>query len=372
MKLTAKIKLQTTDEQYAALLRTLEECNRATQYASDYAWEHKQFFRVPLHHATYYTLRERFGLSAQMAVRALGKVVSSYKLDRKARREFRIHGAFPYDDRILRYIPAKGMVSISTLDGRIKVPFLAGERQLELLVHQKGESDLVLIDDIFYLFAACDLDEPEPSDVKEYLGVDLGIKKIATDSDGTIYSGDQVNGLRRRHAKLRQRLQRKGTKNSKRLLRKRSRKEHRFASHVNHCISKNLVATAKDTGRGIAIEELTGIRDRITVRKSQRLQHHSWAFSDLRAKIEYKAALAGVPVVAVDPRNTSRTCTVCGCVDKRNRRSQSKFLCVSCGFASNADHNAAINIGRRAAINRPNVPAPAGTAAVAPGTSQRA
>jgi len=70
--------------------------------------------------------------------------------------------------------------------------------------------------------------------------------------------------------------------------------------------------------------------------------------------IEYKARLSGVRVVAVDPRNTSRTCPVCGHCEKANRRSQAQFLCVSCGHAGLADSIAAQNI-RRAAINRPIV-----------------
>jgi IS605 OrfB family transposase len=106
---------------------------------------------------------------------------------------------------------------------------------------------------------------------------------------------------------------------------------------VNHRISKQLVAKAKDTGRGIALEELGGIRDRVTVRKSQRATLYSWSFAQQRAFIEYKARLVGVAVVVVDPRNiiplwgTSRTCPSCGCVDK-NRPSQSRFSCVTCGF----------------------------------------
>ena len=69
----------------------------------------------------------------------------------------------------------------------------------------------------------------------------------------------------------------------------------------------------------------------------------------------YKAKCAGVPVCLVDPRNTSRTCPACGHVDKANRPSQAKFSCVICGFAGLADHIAAVNIGRRAAVNPPIV-----------------
>ena len=137
-------------------------------------------------------------------------------------------------------------------------------------------------------------------------------------------------------------------------MKKRRRKEARFARDVNHSISKRIVAKAKDTAHGIALEELGGIRERVTVRRRQRATLHSWSFHDLRAKIEYKAALSGVPVVMVDPRNTSRTCPSCGCIDKRNRPSQSSFLCVVCGFAGVADHIAAGNIARRAAVDLPH------------------
>ena len=110
-----------------------------------------------------------------------------------------------------------------------------------------------------------------------------------------------------------------------------------------------------DRQGGIALEKLKGIRQRVTVRRSQRDNLHSWSFFQLKSFIAYKARLAGVPLIQVDPRNTSRTCPVYGCVDKRNRPNQSTFLCVSCEFSGLADHIAAINIGSRAAVNRSNV-----------------
>lgn len=164
----------------------------------------------------------------------------------------------------------------------------------------------------------------------------------------------EVNGLRKRHAKLRQRLQKKGTKSAKRLLKKRRRKEHRFAIDINHRIAKRLVAKAKDTGRGIALEDLKGIHEQVTVRKAQRRVQHSWVFRQLRSCIQYKARLAGVPVMLVDPRNTSRTCPQCGLIDKRNRPDQAHFRCIGCGFAGPADTIAADNIARRAAVNQPD------------------
>lgn len=360
MQLTAKVKLLPKPEQADALKHTLETANAACNYISERAWEGRTFRQYSLHKLVYYDVRERFGLSSQMTVRCISKVADAYKLDRKTKRTFREIGAIAYDSRILSWKARKQAVSIWTLDGRQTIPFACGDRQRELLQHQRGESDLALTDGVFYLLAACEIESPEQFEAEEALGVDLGIVNIATDSDCETYSGAQVNNLRRRHVKLRAKLQQKGTKSAKRLLKKRRRKECRFARDVNHVISKRIVEKAEGTGRAIGLEDLSGIRGRTTVRKSQRRQHHSWSFHDLRQKIEYKAVLAGVPVIPVDPKNTSRTCPICGCVDKRNRSTQSEFSCIRCGFSGHADTIAAVNIGRRAArllatgVNQPD------------------
>ena len=122
-----------------------------------------------------------------------------------------------------------------------------------------------------------------------------------------------------------------------------------------------LVAGAtRGAGRGIAVEELTGIRDRVRLRKPQRVTLSSWSFHQLGEYLKYKDRRAGVPVVEVDPRHTSQTCYRCGHRDKRNRPDQETFLCRSCGVDAHADHNAALNIAQRgaegwAAVNPPHV-----------------
>ena len=352
MNLSAQVKLQPTEDQARALRETLERANAACNYISQWGWAHHTLGQWPLHKALYYDIRERFELTAQIAVRCLAKVADSYKLDHSTMRTFKPHGSIAYDDRILRWFLKEGAVSIWTTAGRQTIPFVCGHRQRELLTNRQGECDLAYLDGQFYLFATCNWDEPTAAEVGDFLGVDLGIVNIATDSEGTVYSGAQVNGLRHRHRRLRARLQSKGTRAARRLLVKRRRKEGRFARHVNHCISKRIVATAQGTGRGIALEDLKGIRIRVTVRRSQRATLHSWSFQQLGSFIQYKARLAGIPVVLVDPRNTSRTCPACGHVSRDNRPSQSRFSCVSCGLAGPADTIAAENI-RRGAVNRP-------------------
>ena len=355
MKLIAQVKLLPTPEQADALRHTLEQANAACRFVSDTAWETNTFRQYDLHHKCYQAVREQFGLSAQVVVRAIAKVADAYKLDRKTKRTFKTTGSIAYDDRILSWRLQDQTVSIWTVNGRLRIPFVCGERQLELLQTQQGESDLGQYKGMFFLSATCEVDEPKLVDVEGALGVDLGVTNIAVDSDGEVHKASHINNVRHRHRRLRAKLQAKGTRSAKRKLKRLSGKERRFAKDTNHCISKKLVAKAKDTNRAIALEDLQGIRERVTVRRKQRATLHSWAFFQLRSFVTYKARRVGVPVFVVDPRNTSRTCPDCGHVDKANRPSQSKFSCVVCGFAGLADHIAAVNIGRRAAVNPPIV-----------------
>lgn len=344
MKLTAQVKLNPTPEQHALLLQTLEEANGACNYISERAWGEKTFKQFDIHRLVYKGVRTSFNLSAQMAVRAISKVADSYKISKKKQRGFKKHGAFPYDSRILSFSLDKREVSIWTVSGRQSVPFLCSSRSFGLLQGKRGESDLCFIRGDFYLFVSCEVETPEPIDVDSALGVDLGLVNVATDSDGNRYSGARVVSVRERRFRQRRRLQLKGTKSAKRVLKRLSGKEKRFMTNVNHTISKQLVERAQCTGRGIALEDLKDIRQRVKVRRSQRRKLHSWAFAQLGSFISYKAKLAGVPVVFVDPAYTSQTCSNCGHVSKSNRKSQDSFLCVQCSFSANADVNAANNI----------------------------
>jgi putative transposase len=367
MKLTATVKLQPTEEQASFLRATLERANAACNTISDIAWNSHTFGQYKLHHACYRDLRACTGLSAQVLVRCIAKVVDAYKLDRCSKRTFRPTGAIAYDDRILRWLP--NAVSIWTTGGRRTIPFVCGACAWALLASRKGESDLFVRDGQWFLAFTATVEEPPADWPDDFLGVDLGIVNLAATSDGQTFAGAALNGLRIRHERLRKRLQAKGTRGARRRLRKRSSKQRRFQRHSNHAISKRLVAVAKGTGRGIALEDLTGIRARTTAPKRQRSRHGNWGFAHLRHCLAYKARLSGVPVLLVDPRNTSRTCPACGCIDKANRVSQSRFLCRSCGFSGSADLVAAENI-RRAAVNQPHCP-DAGALPVAPGQSSR-
>jgi len=355
MLVTELLKLAPSPEQGEALLATMRACNAAASRAAEVAFAHKTANKIRLQPLVYGELRETFGLSSQMAVRAIAKACEAYKRDKAIKPVFRPLGAVSYDQRILSW-KGRDRASILTLGGRIIVPVVWQGRWLGTTgTVLRGAADLVYRDGKFYLAVVIDAPGPPAGpEPEEWLGVDLGIVNIAADSDGNTHCGKTVRAVRYRNRQLRSRLQRKGTKSAKRLLVKRRRRESRFARDVNHVISKALVGEAKDTGRGIKLEDLSGIRGRTTVRKAQRADRASWSFFQLRAFITYKAALAGVRVALVDPRNTSRRCPGCGHIDKRNRPDQATFRCKNCGLAGLADIFAARNISGWAAVMLPD------------------
>lgn len=342
-----QLKLLPSAEQAASLLATMERFNAACDALASVAFKQQCANKVELQKFGYHDIRRDFGLSAQMTVRAISKVVEVYKRDKSIKPTFRPHGAIVYDQRIMSWKGAD-RVSILTVDGRVILPWVAGSYQHARLDRARGQADLIYRAGKFFLFVTIDVGDVPPGDPTKFLGIDLGQRNLVADSDGEVYCGAHVANLRRRHDELRARLQRKGTKSAKRLLRKRRRKESRFMVQTNHRIAKAIVQKAKDTGRGIALEDLKGLRARTTVGRPQRRTHHSWAYAQTRNFVAYKAALDGVPVEPVDPRNSSRECPCCGIVDRRNRPSRDRFQCIGCGHAGPSDTTAATVIRGRA------------------------
>lgn len=348
MRLTSQLRLLPTAEQAAKLSATMRAVNAAATEAARVGFKNGVFGQVSIHRLCYRDIRERFDLPANIAVRAIAKAVEGLAFSRGVCPEFAPMGAVPCSDRTYR-IASPQVVSIAVLGGRIKVPYFVADYFKESLSQKRGEADLVYRDGKWFLCIAVEFDEPPPIEPKDWLGVDLGIKNLATDSTGEAFSGETVERNRRRRAVARKQYQRKGTKNAKRRLKRMAGRQGRFQAIVNHAISKRLVAKAKALGFGIAIEDLTGIRSRAEPTASKRFRQRlgNWAFAQLRRFVEYKAKRAGVPVMAVDSRDSSKTCSSCGHCERANRPSQSGFHCRHCGFSLNADHNAALNLRAR-------------------------
>lgn len=370
MKLVVRVKLLPTPVQAAALEATLHACNEAATWAAHVAFEKKAARALALRKHTYQQIKTRWNLGAQAAQHAIKKTCDAYTTLRANLRNgnygrpgsrryekvtgkpvtFRADAAQPYDDRMLSWQHEQRTVSVWTTAGRMKnVAFTGEPGQLAVVAaHRKGESDLLCRGGQWYLLVTCDIAEAEGNaHPVGFVGVDLGIVNIATTSTGTRHSGRRLNRRREADRKLRTKLQKKNTRSAKRRAKKRAGKEKRRARDINHKISKRIVAEAQRTGRGIALEDLTGIRERARLRGPQRVTLHSWSFHQLGAFIAYKAKRARVPMVYVDPAYTSRECSRCHHIEKANRPSQAVFVCQSCGFAEHADRNSSHNISHR-------------------------
>ncbi|MCX5562804.1 transposase [Streptomyces sp. NBC_00038] len=360
-----------TPETALALECTLHACNDAANWLSGQAHERGETSRKVLQGFAYRDLKGR-GLSAQPALHVLRKVADAYttlranirngnlgeegsKRRHKAESKpvtFRPDAAQPYDDRCLSWQIDEQTVSIWTTAGRLRgVRFTCSEQARKLLAgHRKGESDLVHRDGMWLLIATCEVPEAERYEPDGFIGVDLGIANIATTSTGYRAAGRDLNRHRKRHRDLRRKLQAKRTQSAKRRLKNRRRKEQRHAANVNHIISKKIVTEAERTSSGIALEDLGRIRQRVRLRKPQRVTLHSWAFAQLGAFVAYKAQRAGVPLVYVDPAYTSQECAECHHIEKKNRVDQALFVCRGCGVVAHADRNASHVIGQRGEI----------------------
>ncbi|MFF4144512.1 RNA-guided endonuclease InsQ/TnpB family protein [Streptomyces sp. NPDC001698] len=365
MKLVVRVKLLPSAEQAPALQATLVACNQAANHVSGVAHHTGVRRNRELRALVYTDVKNGWGLGAQAAQHVVKKVADAYTALRAWRRKtsarrprgavskpigFRDDAAQTYDDRMLSWQLDQRTVSIWTTAGRVKrLAYTGGQEQLRLLEHyRQGESDLLLRAGQWYLEATIDVPEtPQNPQPQGFIGVDLGVVNIATTSTGHRHSGRRLNRTRQNDRTLRTRLQRKGTRSAKRRAKRHAGKEARRARDINHKISKHIVAEAKRTGRGIALEDLGGIRERVRLKKPQRVTMNSWAFGQLHALIAYKARRLGVPVVCVNPSYTSQECSRCHHIDQRNRPSQAVFACRSCGFVEHADLNASHVIGQR-------------------------
>ena len=185
---------------------------------------------------------------------------------------------------------------------------------------------------------------------------------LATTHEGEHFTGKPVERVRLKCHTLRQKLQSaadraqnaRRRKRIRKKLHRRAMKESNFRRNINHLISKRLVALAKDTSRGIALEDLKGI-PRIRFRKPQRARMGGWGFDQLRQFIAYKAQAAGVVVLMVDPKHTSQQCAECGHTQRANRACQSDFRCRRCELRSMSTRLG--TSGPRPCVNRPKVSA---------------
>lgn len=360
---TACLKLNPTPEQAAYLEETMQTYCNVLNYISGIAHELGNCSNyVRLHQTTYKDVRARFAMPSQIVISAERQVASSYASMRSNRNGggsaiFGFKGGVMLQGgkrgRDFRLVPRKSLVSLSTTRGRQKVAFICGEQQARYFGWIAASATLCRRRGIFYLHVVfkSEAEQTPIEQAQSVIGVDLGMNYLATavGPDGrTIFiGGGQVKQRKRHYRRVRKSLQQKGTKGAKRALKRLSGKEARFQHDVNHVVSKRIVSFASQyPSPVIVLEDLTGIRRSAKHRKAQRADFHSWAFYQLQECITYKAFR--FPVAKEDPRNTSKSCSRCGAIGKRDKHN---FTCA-CGYRDHADRNAAKNIALRFVVRR--------------------
>ena len=354
---TLKLVLKPTKEQKQILLETLEQYKFAYNYTCRIGWKAQIWNGVQLHNLTYYTVRDKTSLPSQLVISA--RVVATESLKSAIKRKKKglkskcpqsNNPAIRYDKRSYSVWLDREEVSLATIKGRqrfrIKVPDYFKQYLDWKVTSANLKYDKKL--EKFFLNITVEKEVPEVETRDFFVGVDLGLRKLAVVStpDGRInrfFDGGHIRAVSERYQALRKRLQSKGTPSAKRHLKKLSQREKRFRTAVNHKIAKEIVELVP-AGGVIVLEKLKGIRKRIKAGKQNRRWIHSWNFAQLQRLIEYKAQVKGIRVVYVDARYTSQKCSKCGHVSRKNRRDQAHFVCEGCGFQLNADLNASRNI----------------------------
>jgi putative transposase len=349
--LTISCKLNVSKEQAKKLDETMQVFAQACNHINEKAPENL-VNQIAMQSLIYNEVRSLFGLSANLTIQAVRRVCGNRKTAKQKGKKVKCFDptSVSYDARIFAFREKDWTVSLTTANGRERFSLGIGNYQRGLL---KGciPTSATLIkrnDGSYYVQIQLKSEPPKPGKPSNVIGVDFGRRDIAHTSDGANYSGQEVTQIRDHYARLRQSIQQKaskGTRSTRRrardLLKRLSGKERRFQAQVDHTISFRIINQAVQSNSTIAIEDLTGIRERTNQQprnKTERRRSNSWAFYQLRSFLEYKAIKFGVKVVAVAPQYTSQTCHQCLHIGLRTDK---KFGCTNCGWHGDADYNGA-------------------------------
>ncbi len=379
MDRTITVQLHPTPEQAKLLKETLEQHTACFNAVAHEGFTSQCSNGVELHKRTYYPLRAQYpDLPAQLVCAARVKATEAVKSAltwkvkhekaypkkvEKALKKGKPASPFkpvqcPHSERAcIRYDVRSYWVkwdtftcSLATVDGRVELPFTVPEHLVQYVGHKVCSADLCYRKGRFTLHIVVSLPQPALTPSDEVIGVDLGLNRPAVTSKRQFLGERRWKEQERRIFRIRRKLQKKGSKSAKRHLKKLSGQRFRQRRDHDHVLSKRIVQNAQP-GSTIVLENLTNIRETSKMGRGKQDKNvdnkrrlHSWSFAQLYSFVEYKAEARGLEVVKVDPRHTSQTCSKCGHQARNNRRSQSLFLCRSCGYCLNADLNASKNI----------------------------
>jgi transposase len=399
--ITAKLKLITTPEQFAALRQTQLAYRDGLNAVSQYAFEQGKTSSVTkLHKGMYRELRACYHLPSQLACEVVRQVAATYKglwtkLKKNAehrrrkitKKRFKGLDQPPhYSSPTVQYtyerdytFQCEQSLSIRTLGGRISIPYQGYNKHRTLIREGARIGDAKLWYDPskkwFYLLVSLTITPPDPApnQLPDVVGIDVGIRYLAVTSTSTgkasFHPGKRVRHNANHYARLRKRLQKKGTRGAKRRIRRIDQRERRLKLQANHALARQIIKEHPHSL--IGLEHLTDIRERTRRRKRRRKKngkgyeqvspkarkanrvYSQWSFAELQTLISYKAARSGAFAVKVDADYTSKGCPMCGYAAEENRPGKGLlFECRQCGYTLHADLVGARNITLRTLLVR--------------------
>lgn len=365
--LTLVVRLQPDSEQYTKLKDTATEFASCCEFIN-YSVKPTLTNRNSIQAVIYNDAKGKFNLVSNHVIRACARVGANRKTAKQKGKKVKGFKptSFDCDKDTFTFREKDWTVSLSTVRGRERISLNASNYHRGKLAGQKPTSAQACLhrDGNFYVHIQLKSEAPESNLTTNVIGVDFGRREIAKTSTDKGWDGKQITKIRDRYARVRSSLQRKasqGTRSTRRrarqALKRLSGRERRFQQWLNHNISKSIITEAKNSNCTVAIEDLTGIRERTNEQprnKTERRRSNSWAFHQLRIFLEYKGIKEGVKVLAIPPAYTSQTCNCCLHIGIRTNKN---FNCVntSCGWIGDADTNGSKVIARLGAtyVNSP-------------------
>lgn len=339
MQRTIALKIKASTFAKAALEKLTEAYAKACNEISLSAYEHLCWNRVALHNKVYSRTRANSSLGSQMVCNAIFSVCKAYKAKKATKKplekplQFRKNGSVHFDKRT--YTMKENILSLYTLEGRIKVEMQIGEFQKGYL--KQGilkEAELICKRGQWYFHLVLDMPESSQIEGEVSFAIDLGENNVAAMSSGKLIRGGKIRHDRDKHLARRRKLQSNGSRSAKRLLKRISGKESRRMRNENHKISKVVIEEAIKYGAAqLVLEDLTNIRERIRAKKRERTRLHRWSFNQLQQQIEYKAVSAGLRVLYVNPAYSTKLCLDCNALGRRHKNT---FTC-QCGNRQHSD-----------------------------------
>lgn len=315
-----------------------------------------------VHALVYDRIREKYpNIPSQSVIKMYKDAISNLRTCKRKSCPVRIHPSMRLDKRLYSGLtPHSINLPSSKRNKRLKVDFITYDKFNELSsMYQMKDPLISLKNDEFYLSVTFDV-PTKPIQEETCLGVDLGVRRIYTTSDGNSFKGTKLNALKRKIRFQKRQLQAKGTKSAKRKLKKLSKKESNINKNYVHHICNKILETDKSI---LILEDLTGIKKNTSKTKEgfKRTKHNNRIsqipFFMIRTILDYKALHRGKRVVTVSPSYTSQIDCMTG---KRDGQRKGCRYYSSNGIVYDADWNAAINIRNRKHSSSFNIPVDGG------------